>query len=216
MGYDTFWVEGKEIESTLRPMGFKPTRKLEGREVWTVPCLKILPSRAHDSEILLSESRSISKYLDSTYPETRRVNPSVGSQEYVHHEKLFEEFCNKLPLLFGKLVMPAYDHMMGPGCVEGLDQAYGKQMFGGVPMKEALRNPEERKAFWSEIRGELSNLARSIDDVREKLDITEGPYIFGKDPTFADVTMIANFLWVRACPQTEMKEYTLDGILLES
>lgn len=203
--HKTEWVEFPDIAAVCRANGFKATASWkDGSPYYSLPGIiddhEGSPSGAPTA---VSESFEIAKYLDATYPGTKRVIPEG-------HEA--EEFQRNFPLVFRKLVFLPLAHIFFPRVAN-------------------IFNPVS-KEHYSKERGSLSSNTDYLDHVRvndgddgstigddfrkgwDELESKyyaptddKGPWILGDSISFADFVVASYLTCIQRVFGQESKEW---------
>jgi glutathione S-transferase len=173
--------------------------------VWTLPCLRDpSPPTSPSAPILVTESRKISEYLENAYPNTKPVFPQVDTRKHELHEKLILEFSQMVIPALAQVLIPAAYQILGADCVPRLQFRYGPVFFKSQPLHKVFRKPEERVEIWARMKSGLDKVSQLMDEIAVEFGAMPegewGPYTFGQEPSFADIVMMANFLWSASIP----------------
>ncbi|KAI0033297.1 hypothetical protein K488DRAFT_69990 [Vararia minispora EC-137] len=169
IAYKTVWLSAADIEPEAIKAGALPTSERAGKPVYTVPFV-VDPSTGR----AVSDSPKIAAYLDAQYPDTPTLGPS-GSEAEVHAVELAGKVLGALRALFFTAVGPT------------LPQPTWAHIYKrfGAELEKLDSGPESRDAA---IAAALQALAGI------KGQVGRGPFIGGRQPSWAD-TMLAGNLW---------------------
>jgi glutathione S-transferase len=170
--FETVWVEGPDIEKTVKALGGKPTAKRDdGKPVYTLPVIQDL-----NTSILVVESFEIAQYLDVIYPDT----PSLLLGTPALHRGFLQALNRQvvlplMPLAIGpfppKLNKASEDHWAPEAACYGYPQ--------GEQLAEVLK----------QVEAGLSKVASWVD---------EGQVLVGGSrPVFADTYLAAWLISLR-------------------
>lgn len=156
-------------------IGAPPTKKQpNGSPLYTLPVI------FDDSTgVVIADSFHIAEYLDATYPETLRLFPP-GTKAL--QTAFITAFLSTL-----RSVVP----FVGPKTPRILNSTsrayYVETRFGS--RKVEVPEGEERDKQWEKVKSEFGVL----DGWMQK----EGPFIMGRDVTFADIVIASYLIWMR-------------------
>ncbi|KAG8901995.1 hypothetical protein FRB99_004979 [Tulasnella sp. 403] len=191
--YRTEWLSYPSIEPTFKSLGVKPTgtKLMDGTPRYTCPAITDPTS---PTPTRVSDSFDIAVYLEDAYPSASgpKLFPEGTMEEQVEFMKLFEETATKAA---GTLIMPETSASLFPECAEWFERS--RQAVFGSPLSALCPQGSAKR---TEI---LANLHQYLDKIAEIYDSnTEGggEYFYGKDVTYADVFVVAHFLFWKAIP----------------
>ncbi|TFK52677.1 hypothetical protein OE88DRAFT_1628258 [Heliocybe sulcata] len=189
--YKTVWVEYPDIASVCQKIGATSTKTTpDGNPLYTVPTI-------YDpaTERAVSDSYTITEYLDATYPSTPRLIP-VGTEGL--QAAFYAAFQDAG---FFKLI-PAFAPLIGTL----LNPPSAEYFYGNTGRKEAL-------APW---RPEDPNRDEFIQAGKQGFDVIAGWYekagegklfIMGDTPSWADIVVASYFASVRNIFGRNSKEW---------
>ncbi|KAK0457976.1 uncharacterized protein EV420DRAFT_404040 [Desarmillaria tabescens] len=187
--YKTVYVEVPDIEALAKKIGAAPTGlQLDGVSPrYTVP---IIQDRS--TGVVISNSPDIAAYLDKTYPSVGPVLIPAGTMA--------------LQLAFTDAVAEALEHLRVPlfyvNMVSKMNErttACMREKLSGIYTLEASKG-EEREKMWAMTK-------RNLGKMDKWLEGSEGDFVMGKEPCFAD-TVIGAFLWlIRSVVGRESEEW---------
>jgi glutathione S-transferase len=204
--YNTHWIRVGEIESTLRPLGFEPSWYLDGQGVWTVPSLTDpSPPTNPSTPFLITESRKIAEYLDYTYPSTPPLFPSLSTRKGGLHENIISLFEAELVPAFAHICIPPMHLILGGESEAAFQYRWAPIYFQNQILSQVYRKPEERVEVWDSLHNGMDKISKIMDDIAVEFRTTAGddewgPYVFGKDVSYADILMLAFFMCSAAVP----------------
>ncbi|PBK90276.1 hypothetical protein ARMGADRAFT_1064757 [Armillaria gallica] len=175
--YQTVYVEGPDIETVAKEIGAAPTglRPDEVSPKYTVPIIQ-----DHSTGAVVSNSPEIAAYLDMTYPSSGPVLIPAGTMvlQLAFTDAIGEaiEYLMK-PLFYPDFVMKRNDRTA----------AYMRERLSGICSLEALEGGEREK-MWKTTKENLGRMNKWFEG-------SEGDFVMGKEPCFAD-TVISAFLWL--------------------
>jgi glutathione S-transferase len=195
--------------------GFPPTWYYKGKGVYTIPAIIDPPAFSGGPPSLIADSRIIAEYLDSTYSSTPCVLPPQGKC-LARHDQIIKQFeAHVLPSMI-RIILPNQKKITDELDAKLSELRHRPLYFGGKSYAEAFTDPEERKQIWDTMREGMENLSLMIDGVAVDfavggvlggvLDTDVGVYIFGKQPTFADIVLISHFCWAKALPTDPLRD----------
>lgn len=191
--YRTEWISYPDIEATFKELGIPASRMEDGKPLYTCP--SIIDPSASPTPRRLTDSLVIAEYLEEAYQ-------SYGP-------KLFPEGTKEQQLAFMNKVQS--EGVIGHAaalvlglCPANLEDPRGTQYFLdtrlqklGKPLPEYHpAGSPERKEAWEGLKKDLDALAADYDKNMEG----GGEYAVGKTITFADIFLVAIFLWMRFVP----------------
>lgn len=178
--YKTEWVEYPDIEPLCKKLGAPATsKKPDGRDHFTLPVIYD-PS----TKTVLTDSGPIAKYLDETYPSTRKVFPA-GTDAFQASFLAFAGPNLTFPALLVLLARVA-DALNPPSSVyfrETREAAFGK-----------LEDTNTPKA-WADLEKGLGQVKGFLDANGEGRNLS---FLGEHDTfTFSDIQIAAILTWIR-------------------
>lgn len=180
------WIPIEEIESTLKPLHFKPCSGLpSGKSTHTVPAIQD-PSANGGEPVLLVDSPVIARYLEIKYPSRPVFHEGSDAAQC-----MFIDWCRK------NLLLPLARLVAGPN----------REIFGGKSQEYYIRT---RSAVFGDLdklgRGEKR--AEALEMLKEALTTLDGflaanvggDFFMGTKVSYADFVLIASFVWARRIP----------------
>jgi len=190
--YKTVWVEYPDIAPLCQKIGAEPTRKRNGKPLYTLPVI-------HDptTGASVSDSLKIAYYLDDTYPSTTPFFPP-GSRGL---QSVFVDVCiQKIEIPIFARVALAFALQLSPPSEEffrnAREQAYGKRLEDVAP------EGETRDAVWNEVRDGFRKVNKWMNaNGKDKM------FMFGDTPSFADVSIMGNLIWLQRLLGSDSMEW---------
>ncbi|KAK0435665.1 hypothetical protein EV421DRAFT_2061644 [Armillaria borealis] len=176
-GYQTVYVEVPDIEALAKEIGAAPTgiRPDGVSPKYTVPIIQ-----DHSTGAVVSNSPEIAAYLDKTYPSSGPVFIPAGTMvlQLAFTDAVGEaiEYLMK-PLFYLDFVMKRNDRTV----------VYMRERLSGICALGALEG-EEREKMWATTKENLGKMNKWFEG-------SEGDFIMGNEPCFAD-TVVSAFLWL--------------------
>ncbi|KAI1502968.1 hypothetical protein F5X99DRAFT_377173 [Biscogniauxia marginata] len=168
INYRTEWVDLPDVASVRKSLGAKPVRYFDdGEPFYTLPVLKDTSTDA-----LVGDSFDIATYLDKTYPNGHKLFPPSTVSLHVAFNAQVDAIFSANAILF-------LDGMLlNPETAEASKAEFCRRM---------------RVKHWDEltVRGEeraktLENLKNGLAELAKVFERTEGPFLEGETPMYAD------------------------------
>lgn len=205
--YTTVWLHGHQVRKALMAERFPPTWYYKGKGVYTIPAILDPPAHIGAEPSRIADSRLIAEYLEKAYPDTNRVLPTLPDQ-LLRHDAIIQQFeTHVLPSMI-RVILPSQKKLTDDLDAKLSELRHRPLYFGGKPYAEAFTDPEERKQIWDTMKHGMEILSSMIDSVALEYSGGEilsgsnnrGVYIFGREPTFADMVLLSHFCWARDVP----------------
>ncbi|SJK98883.1 uncharacterized protein ARMOST_02157 [Armillaria ostoyae] len=187
LAYQTVYVEIPDVEALAKKIGAAPTTLWPDgvSPKYTIPIIQ-----DHSTGAVVSDSPAIAAYLDKTYPSSGPVLIPPGTLT--------------LQLAFTDTVEAAFEHLRLP--LFYADFATKLNDGTAVPLRAKfgakLKAPEgeEREKMWATTRENLGKMNKWFEG-------SEGNFVMGHEPCFAD-TVISAFFWlIRSTVERESEEW---------
>lgn len=213
--YETKWIEYPDIAPLCHQLELDTSSPMhtdirDGKPHYTLPII-------HDpsTHTTVADSFKIAQYLDRTYPQS-------SSSSSTKHVQLVPKSTIALQLAFlqyftEKVCMPMFPILSLPTTLslpprsQEYYRATREAMFGTKIEDIALEGSPQRSEYW---RMALEGLSQIHEWSRAKLnyeDSDQDPgkwqYMMGTKPSFSDVIIAAQLIWVRRVLGGESKEW---------
>ena len=177
--YKTEWIEYPDIAAHCEKLGIAGSGKTPGKSgYYTLPAI-------HDpaTGVYLADSPRIAEYLEAQYPGTPHIFPhgTIGLQID------FEDSTDAQLAALWSFVIPPVWNILNPA-----SQGYfreTREKAWGVPFDDIVPVGEIRAEKWAKVEAGFA----AISVWYSKSD--EGPFIMGKEVSWADFVMGAHLLW---------------------
>ncbi|KAG8942499.1 hypothetical protein FRC03_003144 [Tulasnella sp. 419] len=187
--YKTVWLAFPDVSTTLKQIGVPPLSiRADGTPIYCCPSISAKPPSGE--EVNLIDSGPIAEYLDANYEGPKLFPPGSKAAQQLFVSYLYERLFPKL----APLLVPITPAVLEPRSVEYYERA--RKAYIGAEMKDLYPAGPERGALWETVKKEFDILA-SIYDKNEE---GGGIYFMGSGPTYADIVMVATFLWAKSLP----------------
>ena len=179
MQYKTEWVEFPDVEILCKRIGASPTeKKADGRDHYTLPVI-------YDphTKTVISDSLAITKYLDTTYPDTPALLPE-GTHAFQNITYQLMRLTVMLPIM--KIIISRVPQLLDSPSQEYFrktrEAAFGRRLedMSGEDHWVALENGLEKFKVCLEENEKGKNILLGDDRI-----------------TYADVQLAAVFVWMR-------------------
>ncbi|KAF8628763.1 hypothetical protein AX15_003736 [Amanita polypyramis BW_CC] len=178
--FTTVWWEFDEIESKAKETGIPPTgKKQDGSPLYTIPAIYDPATKKY-----IADSVLIAEYLDEQYPNTPRLIPDgTLALQHAYITALFTKLGAALPL-----VPYATVKIMNPSSAKFLRNRFEAD---GKTVEEKVLKGDELKGQWAKVK-------ESFGDVAGWIKKSEGPFLGGDKPIFADFETAGWLFFLRA------------------
>lgn len=194
IAYKTHWLTFVGVEPYLQALGAKPTTKKpapdDAEDWYTCPVLSI-PTQSGPPKIV-ENSDTIAELLDADYPNTPKLfPPGTAALQYA----FLQHFYGGAYEVLGTLTLPGI-----PGILDAENAAYvseSRARWFGSPLSEwAPVGSAKRAALWATAEATWGKLKTAVYDKRETG--TDGPWLTGAAPVYADFAVVAVLGFVHA------------------
>ncbi|KAG9010363.1 hypothetical protein FRB95_000244 [Tulasnella sp. JGI-2019a] len=194
--YRTEWISYPDVEPIFKKLGIPPSMKKNYNDQDHYTCPSIIDYTV-TPEAKVTESLAIAQYLDDKYSSEEKYGP-----------RLFPEGTKDAQLTFYAKFVDGIGYNVVALCLGSvpaiIEDPRGAEYFEasrekmkGRPLSQFFAaGSSERKEAWDALREGLNELAMAYDKNEEG----RGEYLFGKNITFADMVVVAAFLWARITP----------------
>ncbi|KAJ3755428.1 hypothetical protein EV360DRAFT_72856 [Lentinula raphanica] len=188
--FTTHWIEYSEITAKAKEIGAPPTSiRPDGSPLYTVPFI-------FDSEtnLAVSDSFLIVKYLDHTYPKSGPTLIPAGTDVLQNLFALDTAMAPLLPLY--TFLRASIFHKLSPS----MQEAYVKL---GPPFDTQAHlklGKEELKELWTQMEAALGRIDGAMGE--------RNTLVAEKQPTFADAALGANLHLIELVVGTNSEEWT--------
>jgi len=189
--YRTEWISYPDVKPTLSVRGFTPAGKeYDGSPLYTCPSI-LDPTVPAPTPV--TDSLEIAFYLEKAYPSTPSLFPEGTKDAQL-------KFMQAVTELVIKPVRP----LVMSGVPSSLEDPRGSEYFirtrhlrWGRPLESLCpAGSEERKETWEKLKRGLDEIAEAYDKNIEG----NGEYFTGRSITYADIFLVATFLWTKFIP----------------
>ncbi|KAL7955642.1 hypothetical protein V8C34DRAFT_326962 [Trichoderma compactum] len=178
--YKTVFLEMPDIEPTLKGLGVPPHDPASGNFNYTVPTIHHLPTNKY-----IMDSKPISEFLESTYPD-----PSVPLTSELSTE-IEAKIRSLIAPAFYRSAMPREIHILSPRAQEYFRRSREGRF--GRTLEELLAGEEERWQAVDADRRAVGELMRTNKAL--------GPFILGARPSYSDFFIAASLQSVKVIDQ---------------
>ncbi|KAH7100782.1 hypothetical protein BKA62DRAFT_619584 [Auriculariales sp. MPI-PUGE-AT-0066] len=178
--YRTEWISYPDIEPTMIALKAAPTsQRADGSPFYTLPVIK-------DADSIISDSYDIADYIDRKYPTAHAAAfpPRTRAAQACILSFLSR---NLLPVL-RPLVIPHIHPILDPRGAAYMRLTREAQFGSTLEFILPLGTPE-REAQWDKV-------ARELEMVGAWFEESEGDWLGGTEPFYADLVLAAHFLWI--------------------
>lgn len=193
--YEIVWVDFPDIKAKAKAVGAPPTRvNADGSEGYTVPFV-VIEAPKSPTPIVLSDSTTIVKYLDETFPDP---NVPLFPTETRVLDSIFDHYLSEKvvgPAI--RFVFPAIANTLPPHCLQRFKDS--RKAAFGVPFEVlAPSDSESRSALRKGLEEAFDGLALLLDaGGKGNHRLNDGKV------TFAEIKLAA-YLWlIRATDKDE-------------
>lgn len=180
--YKTVWVEYPDIEPLCKKIGAKPTEVVAGVPRYTLP---VIHDPTHNA--VIANSIDIARYLEAMYPDTTPLFP--GGLHGLH--EAFQDAHQRIALRgIYHIMLPVTHTKLNP--VSEVYFRRTREAKFGKKLEEFSPLGPQRDAHWAQVE-EGHGVADGWLSKNEK-----GTYVMGETMSYADVTIAAYLLWVKA------------------
>ncbi|TEB33646.1 hypothetical protein FA13DRAFT_1754142 [Coprinellus micaceus] len=186
----TVWIKDHELQARAAELGLPINDISDGAPRYKVPII-------HDSStgVSVSDSARIIAYLDKTYPDTPTLIPAGTEAAAVALDAAV------LTNIIGS-VFPAIAPRIGSLMDEKSLGVFRARVVGIIGMKyeEFFERPEFERGIWEKAAVGFSVADRIFEKarlVKGDASADEGPFLTGKDITYADISVGGALIWAR-------------------
>jgi len=188
--FKTEWIEYPDIEGKMKEIGAAPTDKWkDGRPQYTLPVIK-----DESTGKVVSDSLTIAKYLDATYPSHPTLLPlGASTPAAIFEDYFFSTAIGPLALL---LLADSHGRLNPPSAAyfrRTREESYGKTIEEFAPPGPV------REAAWAGLKKGLSKVGASY---------AKGTYFFyGETLSYVDLVAVSYLLWAKIVVGPENPEW---------
>ncbi|KAI0315821.1 hypothetical protein OF83DRAFT_1061438 [Amylostereum chailletii] len=192
--YQTVWLDHPDIEPELKKLGIGPTLHGIRKELrYTLPAI-VDPSTG----VAIADSRKIAEYLDTQYPDTPRLFPDgTRALQTAVADTLLDQLLNAIfPVVAAVnagLLLPRGRHFYRST----------REEWVGMTLEELAPEGERRDELMKRVLHVLDRLDHSLTN--------GGGTVFmcgdAAAPSFADVGIAANLVWIKRVLGRESREW---------
>ena len=173
--YKTHWIEYPDIAPTFKSLSITPNDGTAANTDYSSPACK-MPDGSY-----VMDSRNIGVALDELQPE-----PSLHMDSGYVDRALGA--VDKIRLNLGPIGMPRVPDLLNERSAEYFRETRGKRF--GMPLAELAKSDRVGENAWK-------SAEPGLQELRTILNENEGPYVLGKEPSFADFAIAGLFRFVQ-------------------
>ncbi|KLO18097.1 hypothetical protein SCHPADRAFT_136906 [Schizopora paradoxa] len=190
--FKTEWVEMCDIGPKMKALGADPTQtNPDGSPKYTLPVI-------YDDATgkCVSESMKIAEYLEATYPDKPSLFP-FGTYAPIH---LFNEYFPDVVQPGFIVFVSAFTDKLNPPTLEYIRRT--REPLMGKKLEEMIPSPEEKVTLLAATKENFSKL-----DAIYASNGAGKMYFFGNIPSYADLILAANLIWIMLSVGMESNEW---------
>ncbi|KAK0489662.1 hypothetical protein EDD18DRAFT_1359254 [Armillaria luteobubalina] len=184
--YQTVYVEIPDVEALAKKIGAGPTTLWPDRSPkYTIPIIQ-----DHSTGAVISDSPAIAAYLDKTYPSSGPVLIPPGTMA------LHLAFADTIEAAFGHLRLPLFY----ADFATKLNDRTASPLRENFGAKLEAPDGKEREKMWARTKENLGKVNKWFEG-------SEGDFVMGDEPCFADTVESAFFWLMRSTVGRESEEW---------
>ncbi|RPD62493.1 hypothetical protein L226DRAFT_504141 [Lentinus tigrinus ALCF2SS1-7] len=194
--YKTVWVEYPDIEALCKKIGASATdKRTDGTPLYTLPVIY-----DPNTKTAVSESATIARYLDRTYPDTPRLIPAEADALV---SAFIDAFWAALDWQFEPIILPVETSILRPASRPYFRETREKKL--GCKLEEAAPPGSAKHAqCWEGVQKGVHKMAGWLD-----ADGQEKRFFMGDKMgiTYADIMLASFFMWFKMSFGDESQEW---------
>jgi len=210
--HDTAWVEYPDIKPLFLSLGIPPSGKDHwGEDAYTCPAIRYTPSSDEEGDgknIYVSDSWEIARFLEEKFPSPPVFGPAGTGLGSFEEQKVLTDAARDALLrpLFPLLVQGTHNHLLNEG-----SKAYFRRtresIFGMTIEEMCLPPPDPALSVYrAKAKENFSAFLHDRSKIPANFASGEQPFVYGNEPSFADMCIATFVLWIKLATPEELWE----------